>query len=193
MRGPWPTGVKLLCHDLALRLPLLRPAVLQPLGPAMTSRTNNVCRSHPVPKSSDPCRADDRHTPTGLRGIPKSSEFRDGVTRRERAKQASFRPENSHPTLSTAWRRNTLRHRTYACCELLQTLIAAELVDEYRVWIFPLVLGKGKRLFENGVPPRGLSLIATRSTPSGVLLNSYRPAGPPRCNSARTMPLRRCS
>jgi dihydrofolate reductase len=62
--------------------------------------------------------------------------------------------------------------------ELLQTLIAAELVDEYRIWIFPLVLGEGKRLFENGIPPRGLSLVATRSTPRGVLLNTYKPAGP---------------
>jgi dihydrofolate reductase len=39
--------------------------------------------------------------------------------------------------------------------ELLQTLIAAELVDEYRIWVFPVVLGEGKRLFEKGVPPRG--------------------------------------
>ncbi|MFZ0031988.1 MAG: dihydrofolate reductase family protein [Candidatus Cybelea sp.] len=62
--------------------------------------------------------------------------------------------------------------------ELLQTLIAAELVDEYRIWVFPLVLGEGKRLFENGVPPRRLSLVATLSTPSGVLLNTYRPAWP---------------
>ena len=62
--------------------------------------------------------------------------------------------------------------------ELLQTLIAADLVDEYRIWVFPLVLGEGKRLFENGIPPRGLSLVATRSTPKGVLLNTYRPAGP---------------
>jgi dihydrofolate reductase len=62
--------------------------------------------------------------------------------------------------------------------ELLQTLIAAELVDEYRIWVFPLVLGKGKRLFENSVPPRGLTLVETRSTPRGVLVNMYRPAGP---------------
>jgi dihydrofolate reductase len=62
--------------------------------------------------------------------------------------------------------------------ELLQTLIAAELIDEYRIWVFPLVLGEGKRLFENGVPPRCLALVATRSTPRGVLLNTYRPAGP---------------
>jgi len=58
---------------------------------------------------------------------------------------------------------------------LLQTLIAAGLVDEYRMWIVPVVLGNGKRLFENGVPPSVLSLVETRSTPSGVLLNTYRP------------------
>ena len=62
--------------------------------------------------------------------------------------------------------------------ELLQTLIAAELVDEYRIWVFPLVLGEGKRLFENGVPPRGLTLVETRSTRAGVLVNTYRPVGP---------------
>ena len=62
--------------------------------------------------------------------------------------------------------------------KLLQTLIAADLIDEYRIWVFPVVLGEGKRLFENGVPPRGLALVETRSTPKGVLLNTYRPAGP---------------
>jgi len=62
--------------------------------------------------------------------------------------------------------------------ELLQTLIAAEFVDEYRIWVYPVVLGKGRRLFENGVPPRGLVLVETRSTPKGVLINTYRPAGP---------------
>jgi dihydrofolate reductase len=62
--------------------------------------------------------------------------------------------------------------------ELLQTLIAAELVDEFRVWVAPVVLGKGKRLFETGVPSRGLTLVESRSTPKGVLFNTYRPAGP---------------
>ena len=60
---------------------------------------------------------------------------------------------------------------------LLQTLIGADLIDEHRLWVFPVLLGEGKRLFEKGVPPRGLSLVTTRSTPSGVLLNTYRPAG----------------
>lgn len=61
--------------------------------------------------------------------------------------------------------------------ELLQTLIAAELVDEYRMWIFPVVLGKGKRLFENRLPPLRLTLVETQSTPKGILINTYRPAG----------------
>jgi hypothetical protein len=61
---------------------------------------------------------------------------------------------------------------------LLQTLIAARLVDEFRIWVFPLVLGEGKRLFESGVPPLGLTLVKTRSTPKGVLVNTYHPAGP---------------
>ena len=62
--------------------------------------------------------------------------------------------------------------------ELLQALIAADLVDEYRLWVAPVVLGKGKRLFEKGVPARSLSLVATQSTSTGILINTYRPAGP---------------
>ncbi len=62
--------------------------------------------------------------------------------------------------------------------ELLQTLIAADLVDEHRIWVFPVVLGKGKRLFESTVPPRSFILVETRSTPKGVLMNTYRSAGP---------------
>ena len=61
---------------------------------------------------------------------------------------------------------------------LLQTLIAAQLVDVFRVWIYPVVLGRGKRLFEAGVPPHGLTLEESRTTPTGVLLNTYRPVGP---------------
>ena len=58
--------------------------------------------------------------------------------------------------------------------ELLQTLIAADLVDEYRLFIYPVVLGEGKRLFGSGVSARRLTLVETRSTPSGVVLSTYR-------------------
>jgi len=64
--------------------------------------------------------------------------------------------------------------------ELLQTLIGTDLVDEYRMWMSPVVLGKGKRLFGKGVPPRALTLVETQKTPSGVLVNTYHPAGPVR-------------
>ena len=57
-------------------------------------------------------------------------------------------------------------------------MIAAQLVDEFRVWIYPLILGKGKRLFEDGVPPLGLTLLESRPTSKGVLLNTYRTVGP---------------
>lgn len=62
--------------------------------------------------------------------------------------------------------------------QLLQTLIAADLVDEFRLWVYPIILGQGKRLFENGVPPRVLTLVDSRRGTAGVLLNTYRPSGP---------------
>ncbi|MFI1246440.1 dihydrofolate reductase family protein [Streptomyces anulatus] len=60
--------------------------------------------------------------------------------------------------------------------ELLATLIEHDLVDEYRLLVFPLLLGGGKRLFADGRSPRHLTLTATRPTPSGVLINTYRRA-----------------
>jgi len=67
---------------------------------------------------------------------------------------------------------------TWGSSKLLQTLIAAQLVDEFRVWVYPVVLGRGKRLFGEGVPAFGLTLVESRSTTKGILLNTYRPAGP---------------
>ncbi|WP_438479574.1 dihydrofolate reductase family protein [Oleiharenicola lentus] len=58
---------------------------------------------------------------------------------------------------------------------LLQTLIAAHLIDEHRLWIAPVVLGHGKRLFETGLSPHDLILVECRSTPSGILINTYHP------------------
>ena len=57
--------------------------------------------------------------------------------------------------------------------QLLQTLTGAGLVDEYRLLVYPVVLGRGKRLFEAGSPPRHLTLLRSHSTPKGVLVNTY--------------------
>jgi dihydrofolate reductase len=60
---------------------------------------------------------------------------------------------------------------------LVQTLLRHDLVDEYRLWIFPLVLGSGKRLFSDGTIPSGLRLVDSRVSTTGVFIGTYEPAG----------------
>ncbi|RII09676.1 hypothetical protein DSC45_29665 [Streptomyces sp. YIM 130001] len=60
---------------------------------------------------------------------------------------------------------------------LVGSLMEYDLVDEFRLLVFPLVLGSGKQLFGGGTSPCRLTLTASRSTPSGVLINTYRPRG----------------
>jgi dihydrofolate reductase len=60
---------------------------------------------------------------------------------------------------------------------LLQTLIAHDLVDQFRLWTFPVLLGHGKRLFGEGVTPRALVLVKAVTSSSGVLMATYRRAG----------------
>ena len=60
---------------------------------------------------------------------------------------------------------------------LIQSLRAASLIDEYNVWTFPVVLGRGKRLFEEGATPGGLRLLSSRASRSGVVMCTYVPAG----------------
>jgi dihydrofolate reductase len=61
--------------------------------------------------------------------------------------------------------------------ELLQTLWKHGLVDEFSVLIFPVVLGKGKRLFGDGSVPVGLRLVKSQAYPTGVIVANYAPAG----------------
>jgi len=60
---------------------------------------------------------------------------------------------------------------------LLQTLQAAALIDEYNVWTFPVVLGRGKRLFGELAKPSALRLIRSQVSASGAVLSTYVPAG----------------
>jgi dihydrofolate reductase len=60
---------------------------------------------------------------------------------------------------------------------LIQTLQAASLIDEYNVWTYPVVLGCGKRLFENGARPCALRLVTSKVSTSGVVMSTYIPAG----------------
>jgi dihydrofolate reductase len=61
--------------------------------------------------------------------------------------------------------------------ELIQTLMAHDLVDKYRLWTAPVILGRGKRLFAGGAIPSGLRLLDTRTTTTNVAINTYERAG----------------
>jgi dihydrofolate reductase len=60
--------------------------------------------------------------------------------------------------------------------ELVQTLIRHDLVDEYRIMINPIVLGKGKRLFREGIAKNSLRLVDSETSSTGVLIATYQPA-----------------
>jgi dihydrofolate reductase len=60
---------------------------------------------------------------------------------------------------------------------LAQTLIRHNLIDEYRLWTFPLVIGSGKRLFADGTIPAGLRLVDSKVSTTGVVIGTYEPAG----------------
>jgi dihydrofolate reductase len=60
---------------------------------------------------------------------------------------------------------------------LVHALIEAGLVDEYRLFVYPVVLGRGRRLFPDGTSLPALRLVETRPFRSGVVLLRYRPAG----------------
>jgi dihydrofolate reductase len=60
--------------------------------------------------------------------------------------------------------------------KLAQTLMRENLVDEYNLWIHPIVLGSGKRLFGEGTGPLNLKLIDTKTTGMGIVILTYQPA-----------------
>jgi dihydrofolate reductase len=67
--------------------------------------------------------------------------------------------------------------------DLLQTLIRHNLVDRYRLWLFPVVIGSGKRLFAGGTVPAGLRLVDSTVSTTGVMIGTYEPAGEIRTGS----------
>ena len=66
---------------------------------------------------------------------------------------------------------------TQGSSELIQTLLEHDLVDELRVWTFPVVVGPGKRLFGSGTMPAGLELVSSATSSTGVVMSTYRRAG----------------
>ena len=67
--------------------------------------------------------------------------------------------------------------QVHGSSDLIQTLLEADLVDELRLMIFPLVLGSGKRLFADGAIPVGLRLVDSKTSSTGVVIATYQRAG----------------
>ena len=67
--------------------------------------------------------------------------------------------------------------------DLIHQLLAADLIDEIRLFVFPLVLGKGKRLFDEGALPAGLKLTRSQVTTTGVIMATYERGGEIRTGS----------
>jgi len=60
---------------------------------------------------------------------------------------------------------------------LVQTLLEHDLIDEFRMWIFPVVIGTGKRFFGEGAIPAALKLVDSKVSKTGVTINVYERAG----------------
>jgi dihydrofolate reductase len=60
---------------------------------------------------------------------------------------------------------------------LIQTLLRHNMIDQLRVWVFPVVVGSGKRLFADGAVPAGLRLVDSTVSTTGVVIATYEPAG----------------
>jgi dihydrofolate reductase len=67
--------------------------------------------------------------------------------------------------------------QVHGSADLIQSLLRHNLVDEYRLWVFPLVIGSGKRLFADGTTPAGLRLVDQKVSTSGVVIGTYEQAG----------------
>jgi dihydrofolate reductase len=60
--------------------------------------------------------------------------------------------------------------------DLVQTLLAEQLFDELRLWVYPIVLGRGKKVFPDGATPHNLRLLSAEAGDGGALLLRYAPA-----------------
>lgn len=68
---------------------------------------------------------------------------------------------------------------TFGSADLVQTLLHLDVIDRLTMFVYPIILGTGKRLFEESVPPTAFKLIESRSFSGGAVLMTYAPAGKP--------------
>lgn len=86
-------------------------------------------------------------------------------------------------TIATLKARYPRELQVHGSAGLAQTLLEHDLVDEYHLLVFPLVLGTGKRLFAGGARPSAMKLLQTQATRSGTIIASYARDGKPNVGS----------
>ncbi len=67
--------------------------------------------------------------------------------------------------------------KVYGSANLIQTLMKHDLIDEFWLKIFPITLGRGKRLFAEGTIPAAFTVHEAKTSPSGVIVSSFKRAG----------------
>ena len=67
--------------------------------------------------------------------------------------------------------------QVHGSSSLIQTLLKNDLADEYNLWVFPVTVGKGKRLFGEGTLAENWTLKQSKASSTGVVINTYVPAG----------------
>jgi dihydrofolate reductase len=67
--------------------------------------------------------------------------------------------------------------QVHGSANLIQTVLRHRLADQFRLWVFPVVVGPGKRLFGDGTIPAGLRLVDSKVSSTGVVMATYEPAG----------------
>jgi dihydrofolate reductase len=67
--------------------------------------------------------------------------------------------------------------QVHGSANLIQTLLRHNLVDQFRLWVFPVVIGSGKRLFAEGSNPSALKLLDSKVSTTGVVIGTYEPVG----------------
>ena len=65
----------------------------------------------------------------------------------------------------------------FGSADLVNTLVEHDLVDEYRLMIFPVIVGNGKRLFADGIDTKNLELVDMKTFDVGAVVLTYKPAG----------------
>jgi dihydrofolate reductase len=84
--------------------------------------------------------------------------------------------------------KNTGEVQVHGSAGLLQALIQSDLIDEYNILTFPVILGSGRKLFGAAAMPSALQLKSSRTTSTGTILSTYRRAGKPSYGSFQLDP-----